>query len=204
MRLVRIAAASALMSLLLVGPTLAGTISDVSVSKADSPDPVLAGSNLTYTITVQNAGPMTAPDVTLFDPLPTGTTFVSFTAPAGWTAMTPAVGGTGTVSANITSLTVAAGAQVFTLVVNVSSATPNGTVITNVASVATLPSFSDPNINNDSSAQQTTVTAPAASLADASMPEPASANPLVTIGFTALLLALLSGVALLAVKRARP
>ena len=58
-------------------------IADLSVGKADSPDPVTVGSNLTYTITVTNNGPMVATGVTLTDTLPGGVTFVSATPTQG-------------------------------------------------------------------------------------------------------------------------
>ena len=208
MRLARAVFAAVILSAALAGPSLAGTVTDLQIGKLDSPDPVVAGSNLTYTITVQNIGPSTATNVAWSDPLPTGLTFVSLTAPAGWTTTTPAVGGTGTVSSSIPSLTVAASA-VFTLVVQVSAATPGGTVITNVASVSG--DDFDPNINNNSSANQTTVTAaaaptPIASLADAAMPEPVGSpfSPLAILGFAVLLVGVLGATAVLAVKRVRP
>jgi uncharacterized repeat protein (TIGR01451 family) len=50
---------------------------DLVISKGDSPDPVLLGGILTYNLTVRNDGPSTASPVTLTDPLPPGTTFVS-------------------------------------------------------------------------------------------------------------------------------
>jgi uncharacterized repeat protein (TIGR01451 family) len=50
---------------------------DVSVTKTDSPDPVLAGELLTYTLTAANDGPSTAYDVVVEDNLPDGTSFVS-------------------------------------------------------------------------------------------------------------------------------
>src|SRR5947208_15094271 len=40
--------------------TVVNTSANLSISKADSPDPVTAGNNLTYTITVDNAGPSDA------------------------------------------------------------------------------------------------------------------------------------------------
>ena len=49
---------------------------DLSVTKTDSPDPVLAGDPLTYTITVTNGGPSTAEDVVVTDELPDDVTFV--------------------------------------------------------------------------------------------------------------------------------
>lgn len=52
-------------------------LADLIVIKSDNPDPVMAGSDLTYTITVTNAGPNDATAVTLTDTLPTGVTFIS-------------------------------------------------------------------------------------------------------------------------------
>jgi uncharacterized repeat protein (TIGR01451 family) len=88
---------------------------DISVTKTDSPDPVLPNGNLTYTITFTNTGPGDAQNVTLTDNVPVGTTFVSFTAPAGWTTTTPPLGGTGAVTARNTFA--AGSSAVFTLVV---------------------------------------------------------------------------------------
>lgn len=53
------------------GPT------NLIITKTDSPDPVIAGSNLTYTITVQNAGTGDATAVTVTDNLPSGVDLVS-------------------------------------------------------------------------------------------------------------------------------
>ncbi|MBV1852869.1 DUF11 domain-containing protein [Catellatospora tritici] len=50
---------------------------DLSVTKDDDPDPVLAGDQLVYTITASNAGPSTAQQVKLEDTLPPDTEFVS-------------------------------------------------------------------------------------------------------------------------------
>ncbi|MDX6608490.1 MAG: uncharacterized protein QOF85_415 [Solirubrobacterales bacterium] len=56
---------------------------DLAITKADSPDPVAAGSTLTYTIHVQNFGPDIATGVTVTDQLPKGVDFVSATTTAG-------------------------------------------------------------------------------------------------------------------------
>ena len=72
--------------------------SDLALTMSDAPDPLQAGANITYTISVQNLGPNAAANVTLTDAVPANTTFVSFSAPAGWSVSAPAVGGTGTVS----------------------------------------------------------------------------------------------------------
>jgi uncharacterized repeat protein (TIGR01451 family) len=51
------------------------TRADLSLTKLDNPDPVNAGETLTYTLTVNNAGPSDAASVVISDTLPTGTTF---------------------------------------------------------------------------------------------------------------------------------
>lgn len=45
-------------------------VADLSVTKTDSPDPVMVGDELTYTVTVTNGGPDPAPGTTLTDQLP--------------------------------------------------------------------------------------------------------------------------------------
>lgn len=51
--------------------------------KTDTPDPVKAGNVITYTISYGNIGNMNATDVTISDPIPSGTTYVPFSATAG-------------------------------------------------------------------------------------------------------------------------
>jgi uncharacterized delta-60 repeat protein/uncharacterized repeat protein (TIGR01451 family) len=50
---------------------------DLAIGLADAPDPVLVGSNLTYTITVLNLGPATATGVIAYDTLPPTVNFIS-------------------------------------------------------------------------------------------------------------------------------
>jgi uncharacterized repeat protein (TIGR01451 family) len=54
---------------------------DLALTKSDSPDPVTAGNNLTYTIKVQNPATSTGPatDVVVTDDLPGGVDFLSAT-----------------------------------------------------------------------------------------------------------------------------
>lgn len=56
---------------------------NLKVTKADSPDPVRVGANLTYTIGVENLGPSPATGVTVTDNLPKGVDLLSATGPAG-------------------------------------------------------------------------------------------------------------------------
>jgi uncharacterized repeat protein (TIGR01451 family) len=128
---------------------------DVSVTKADSPDPVIAGNNITYTITVTNNGPSDAQTLALSDAVPANTTLVSVSTPSGWTRtdVVPA-GGTGTLT--FTRPTLAAGASsIFTVVVNVNGATANGTTISNTANVSSA--TADPTPGNNSATETTLV-----------------------------------------------
>ena len=56
---------------------------DIAVSSSDSPDPVVAGSDLTYTLNVTNNGPQTATGVVFSDALAPGIKFSSATATQG-------------------------------------------------------------------------------------------------------------------------
>jgi Domain of unknown function DUF11 len=88
---------------------------------------------------VRNTGTDAATGVSLSDILPSGTTFNSFSAATGWTATTPAAGGTGTVSATIASLAPNASAS-FSLVLQVDSSAANGATINDSAEVIELDS----------------------------------------------------------------
>ncbi len=150
---------------------------DLIVTKTDSPDPVIAGQTgqgtttgfLTYTIRVTNQGTGAANQVVLTDVMPTASTgvqptFVSFTAPSGWTVNSvPAVGAaTGTIQVtsnnNATDNLDPQEFAVFTFVVRVPPTATNGAVITNTATVAAglLTPESD-TANNSSGPTTTTV-----------------------------------------------
>jgi uncharacterized repeat protein (TIGR01451 family) len=147
---------------------------DVSVTKSDSPDPVTAGSDLTYTISVANDGPSPATGVTLTDDLPAGTTFVSASAPSGFSCTTPAVGSGGTVSCTTSAMSSAASGD-FTLVVHVAPDRPKGSTLSNTASVAH--GESDPNTANDDATSTTTVATSAdVSVTASDSPDPVSAG----------------------------
>jgi uncharacterized repeat protein (TIGR01451 family) len=129
-------------------------LADVSVTKTDSPDPLEVGANLTYTITLTNAGPSEAQNVTLTDAIPANTTFVSFTAPAGFVVTAQPVGGAGAVTAAAANFAEGASGT-FRLVVNVNADAPAGSTISNTASVAS--STADPTPGNNSDTETTTI-----------------------------------------------
>ncbi|MEK7952936.1 choice-of-anchor Q domain-containing protein [Luteolibacter soli] len=115
--------------------TQAKSGADVELTLTDSPDPVNAGTNLTYTIGATNHGPLAADNVSINQALPAGTTFVSLNVPAAWSATTPAVGSAGTVSITRASFANAA-TGTFTLVVKVASNVANATVLSSTAAVS--------------------------------------------------------------------
>ena len=90
--------------------------------------------------------------MTLTDVVPTGTTFVSFTAPPGWTSTTPAPGGTGTITATRPTFTSFDNIG-FTLIVHVNSS--SGTTLQNTASVSSA--TPDPVPGNNSAVESTSV-----------------------------------------------
>ncbi len=147
---------------------------DLAVAVTDAPDPVAAGGTITYTITVTNDGSDAASGVGLVDHIPAGTTFVSFTAPAGWAPIMPAADGTGTVSATADSLSAGADA-VFTLVVRVDPGAADGSTITDSVSTSTSRS-TDSDSGNDTDSATTTVGAgaPKSTTADLSVTQSAA------------------------------
>ena len=130
---------------------------DLAITKTDSPDPVIAGNNLTYNIVVTNTGdPTSWIDVT--DTLPPGTTFQSLTT-SDFTCTTPSVGSTGSISCQRPSMASPSDTRTLSVVVNVDAGTAKNTVISNTAtvkpSVCTPPC--DQNPDNDMSTAETTV-----------------------------------------------
>ncbi|HYC87703.1 MAG TPA: C25 family cysteine peptidase [Thermoanaerobaculia bacterium] len=130
---------------------------DLSVATSDSPDPVIAGNQLTFTQSVtNNSAIVPAQTVVLTQTTPPGTTFVSMTPPAGWTCTTPSIGGTGTVTCTKTDpLAPATGSGNFTFVVATDPGLADGATITQPVSTST--SNPEPNTANNSASTTTTV-----------------------------------------------
>jgi uncharacterized repeat protein (TIGR01451 family) len=129
-------------------------------TNSDSPDPVSAGNNITYTQTVSNLSSVnTNGTVTFTQNVPANTTFVSMTPPSGWTCTQPAVGGTGAVTC-----TTNAGVHVnantttsaFTFVVAVDPTTTDGATITDTATVSVGSPDTDSVLANNSKSTTTT------------------------------------------------
>jgi uncharacterized repeat protein (TIGR01451 family) len=132
--------------------TTVNPAADLALTKTDAPDPVLAGNELTYTLTVTNNGPNDAAGVTITDPLPAGVNFVLASAGCAYDS------GTRTVTCTIGALLNGANA-VRTIVVTPTAANPS---LTNTATASAT--TADPDTGNNS-ATATTVVNPAADLA---------------------------------------
>ena len=151
--------------------TTVNPAADLSVTKTDSPDPVLRGGNITYHVTVGNSGPDAATGVTLTDNVPAGTTFVSATPSQGTC--------TSAVSCNLGTVANGGSATVDIVV----KTTLSGTV-TNTASVSG--NLSDPVAGNNSATAATTVNEPTVdrAIAMTDSPDPVGAGGNVTYHVT--------------------
>ncbi|MEI6062573.1 MAG: Calx-beta domain-containing protein, partial [Bacteroidota bacterium] len=113
-------------------------IANLSITKTSSPDPVIVGNNLTYTITVVNLGSNIGSNINVADILPAGLTFVSAnTATGSWTTPNWSIG----------ALPVD-GTATLTLVASVNGDVVPGTVITNTGTVSST--TTDPDHTNNS------------------------------------------------------
>lgn len=146
--------------------------SDLSITKADSPDPVTALEELTYTLSISNGGPQNATEVLVADFLPFEVTFVSATPSQGTCS------GTSLVTCQLGTMNVGANAKVDIIVTPKSAGT-----LTNIASVTS--GVTDSNSSNNRVMQSTTVE-PAAdlALAKADNPDPVLNNTELTYTLT--------------------
>lgn len=128
---------------------------DLAVTKADTPDPVIAGQSLTYDLRVTNNGPSTARNVQLDDPLPAGLSFSSYSLLEG--SGSCALVGT-TLSCSHGDLAPNASARVVVTAL-VAPSVPHGTVLSNTATASS--SAVDEVPGNDAATAQTTVQASA-------------------------------------------
>ncbi len=127
------------------GEITVATSADLALAETASPSPAAVGGNLTYTLTITNNGPNSAPSVTVTDTLPSGVTFVSATPSVG------SCSGSATVTCNLGTLA-NGGAATVTIII---TPTAVGTLV-NTASVSS--GVPDPNPANNSATLSTTVT----------------------------------------------
>src|SRR5438094_206189 len=153
------------------GAAITTTVSSapvLNISKADAPDPVVAGANITYTISYTNTGINNATGVVITDTIPANTSFVSATG-----------GGTlaaGVVTWNIGDLVAGTSASV-QLVVAVTIPLANGTVITNRSLHDALPISA---ATNGAAITTTVSSAPVLNISKADAPDPVVAGANIT------------------------
>lgn len=158
-----------------LSPVAHAQTSDLAVtSDSAAPATVAPGDQITYTVTVINNGPSNASRPVFTTSTPSNTTFVSASKTGGagtWNCVNPAVGGTGTITCTRTQNmgTGNGNSATFTIVVQVNSATPNGTIANSVNISSTT---TDPNTSNNTASVSVTVLA-----ADLSVTQTASPNP---------------------------
>ena len=140
------------------------------------PASVNTGANISYTITVNNAGPNSAAGLTVTDVLPSNTTFVSASPSQG------SCGGTGTLTCSL-GLIGSGGSATITLVLQVNS----GTTVSDTASVTSA--TTDTNASNSSTSNATVL--------------PAVVTPALSTWGLAALGAMLAGFGVLSFRRTR-
>lgn len=158
-----------------LGVAITPKLADVSISKLDSPDPVVTGANLTYSITATNDGPQDAQSVVVTDELDASTTFVSCISTGGGVCF-----GSGN-SRSVTFASLGAGSsEVITLITKVNDVVVDGALIPNDVAVAS--DTSDPDASNNADATLTTASNPPPSItcpADISAPATSTSGALV-------------------------
>jgi uncharacterized repeat protein (TIGR01451 family) len=128
-------------------------VADVSLTKTDSPDPLVAGTNITYTLTAHNAGPSTAPSVIIRDPLPSSVTVVSVDGGPGGTCVSGTPGDPAHPTQCAYTTVAPSGTRTMTLVVSVNPG--DHRVVTNEASVAS--GVFDPDLSNNQAGATTAI-----------------------------------------------
>ncbi len=131
--------------------TIVNDLVDLELSKIDTPDPVVAGTNLTYTLSLTNYGPSDANTVTITDTLPSSLTFVSVSSGAcNHSGGSPG----GIVTCSMAILTPGTN-NTFTIV-GTTAASARG-LINNQATAGTSASEADSNVANNTVTIPTTV-----------------------------------------------
>ncbi|MCG3208918.1 MAG: hypothetical protein FOGNACKC_02531 [Anaerolineae bacterium] len=150
--------------------TLVDSQADVQLTKTDSADPIVAGSVLTYTLTVANAGPSLATGVVLTDTLSASTTFRAATPGCLHSA--------GVLTCNLGTLSPGSN-RVITVAVDAASGLVDGSTIFNTATATAAEP--DPTPANNSATQPTGINKVAdLALTKSDNPDPVVAGQLLT------------------------
>lgn len=142
-------------------------LTDVQLTIVDSPDPVIVGGgNITYSLSVTNAGAEPALNVAVRAYINLGMSFVSLAVPPGWITFVPPVGSPGISAAGTLGLGVGETATL-TLVVQPDDETPIGSLIELQANLSS--EFESESTNNYATAQTTAITTPTSTDLDGDM-----------------------------------
>jgi uncharacterized repeat protein (TIGR01451 family) len=129
---------------------------DLAISKTATPNPVVAGTNVTYTIAVSNAGPSSASNVVVKDTLSAEVRVLTVTPSVG--SCTAGIPGNPLQPLTCTIGSMATGGSAtITVMARVDPSVPDGTVINNNGTVGSA--VSDPNNGNNSATAALTVNA---------------------------------------------
>jgi uncharacterized repeat protein (TIGR01451 family) len=127
-------------------------VADLSLDKTDSPDPLVAGTDITYTLHAHNGGPSTAPNVKIQDFLPNSVDVLSVGGAGG--SCVPGVPGDPSHPTQCTYATLASGATAtMTTVVRVKPG--DHPVVNNEARVSS--DVLDPDTTNNTASATTSV-----------------------------------------------
>ncbi len=107
-------------------PTTVVESADLSVTKTAAPGPYVAGQSVTYTVTVTNAGPSVARNVSAVDTAPAGTTVTAMSG-NGWTC------DVATTTCTLPVLPV--GSSTITVTATIAANVPDATSLTNTVTV---------------------------------------------------------------------
>ncbi|WP_448595482.1 hypothetical protein [Thermoflexus hugenholtzii] len=152
--------------------TAVQTQADLSLTIRDEPDPVVAGTLLTYTLTLTNAGPSDARGVQVTLTLPSGLTILS---------LSPSQGSCGTSTCTLGDVP-AGGTVTLLLRTRVNPSTPAGSLTLSAQASAITP---DPNLDNNTASETTTVQTQAdLALTLQDEPDPVVAGTLLTYTLT--------------------
>ena len=128
-------------------PTVVGTSADLQVVKTDTPDPIALGAgNVTYTLTVTNNGPSPATGVVVTDTLPAEFTYASATPSQGTCGEA-----SGVITCNLGNMASGGGATITVVVTPTVAGTFDNTVVVDG-------NEPDPNLDNNTDVEPTTVT----------------------------------------------
>ncbi|MEP7013152.1 MAG: PA domain-containing protein [Acidobacteriota bacterium] len=138
---------------------------DGSIAQVDSADPVLAGTNYTYTVTATNGGSGTDRPLTVTNTLPAGSTYVSATG-TGWTCNE--AGGIVTCSRDAVAGPNFPTGPAPAITITVTAGFTPG-IVTNTATINVLNPLLDPDFGNNTVEENTTIISPSGLVATKSV-----------------------------------